>query len=57
LIATHQADGPRDQHESGNCALRVHGELLPNADYGSLDFFSPDVTATVDAFLARMLKR
>jgi hypothetical protein len=57
LIATHQADGPRDQPESGNCALRVHGELLPNADHGSLHFFSPDVTSTVDAFLARMLKR
>jgi hypothetical protein len=43
-------------------ALRAAGvdallKLLPNADHGSPDFFSPDATSTVDALLARLLKR
>ncbi len=53
---------PHGQSQLLYDALKAAGvdatlKLLPNADHGSADFFFPDTTAAVDAFLARTLTK
>lgn len=62
MHGTHDCTVPHGQSQLLYDALKSAGvdatlKLLPNADHNSADFFSPDATAALDAFLARTLKR
>lgn len=62
MHGTHDCTVPHGQSQILYDALKSVGvdatlKLLPNADHNSADFFQPDATAAVDAFLARTLKR
>ena len=62
MHGTHDCTVPHGQSQLLYDALTKVGvdatlRLLPNADHGDTDFYSPDSIAAVDEFLARTLKK
>jgi acetyl esterase/lipase len=62
MHGTHDCTVPHGQSQLLYDALKSAGvdatlKLLPNADHNSPDFFQPEPTAAIDAFLARTLKK